>query len=906
MTVFRQFLRVLFGSIPFLSIACDPAYAIIGGTPVGPDAFGSSVILKTPSGGCSATLIGPKVLVTAASCIADGREMRVSQGETKIRCDRHPDYKALSSSDVALCLLDAEIADLTSERIAVGSAAVFDKVTLVGFGCTKGGGVDGQLGRLNAGEARSTKPPTFEKGFLAVKGAALCFGDGGGGAYVQSGSGYTLIAVNSASDLREKSLLWPINTPEFIGWAKKWSVQNNAKICGIDEAACRVGGGLSISPEAASTVLAQVALSLTNSSTSLSAVIATADNTSDNQNDLQRVTKIQAKKDSTVRELATLVCGDEQNADYFDQFEQYQSRAGTSLNRETKFDRDQVVDFPACGLARSLTETFVTVEGDYPWRYWLIAADRKLTPPWRSWRRQNGSVVKDANSEYFLDALAFLNPDINILQIPANYRLKVPLVPRKNTARQINVALPPSVQPIFSLQSAGNNCNTPPQLESYPFDVPRLLDVLRLNKEARTQARPPVSILIADSGLFGAGRGVFSESVLLKTGSIEEFAQSVDPILLLEGNDASHGTEVASVALGGNILGRTNAIFPRIQLVPKAIYRKFSRAGVSWVGTEEDLFAKLLLSARQHGVSIVNLSLKTEGAISALAGQLGDSSNLLFVVASGNAEGGAIPRLGTDGSSPIYPAMYGGESAAGLFNLIAVAALHWDGAINTFAIAPFSHNGREWVELAAPGCKIPVVSYNTSTRAWTNDTRSGTSFAAPLVSYAAALVKAERGLGGSPLELKRRLLVSSDLDPALKAEVQDGRILNILKAAAIENDLIELVKGRRLVIGSISFVVDGVPKSEDQYIKLNCGTAGSISLRTSEILKIRPRYASSDNVSLAKIYARPIGALKLFRSLDCELPPTLRIVMRDYERDSEESFSMSEIADVVRKDRLPD
>jgi hypothetical protein len=897
----KQMVMCLVAALCSLS---SPASAIIDGAPVTSGEFASTVILTTSAGSCSATLVGPQVLITAASCVADGVEMRV--GLNKIRCNRHPDYHPKVAADVALCLLDTELAGIPSERIAsgTGSSSKIDKILLVGYGCTKRDGVDRQIGQLSAGEARVTRTSAADRNFLVATGASLCFGDAGGGAYLSSSGKHQLIGVNSSGNLNGKSLIWPLANTEFVSWANSWAAQHNAKICGLDESACRAGGGLSIEPEALAKVIAQLTQMIGMIGRPPQATIATADSPPANPNDLQRVTKVSVRKDNTVRELANLVCGSPQSDDYFEQFEQYHVRAGTLFTRETKFDHDIVVDFPACGVSSRVFETVVTAENDFPWKYYLPILNRKLTPLWKDFRRPGGSINKDENSEYFLDVLSALNPDINVFSPPPNIKIKVPLVPRKAAARQLDAMLPPTVQPIFSLQVAKDECTAPPELASYPFDAMRVLDIMRLNKDARGHPRGPVSILIADSGLFGAGRGMFPEIVLQKNGDFDSFAQSIDPTALLEGGDASHGTEVASVALGGPVLGRMNAISPspRIQLVVKPIYRKFAQGGATWIGTEENLFDELYKTAMKYGSYIVNLSIKTQGEIPSLATQLSDRSPYMFIVAAGNAEGGATPHLGQDGTNPIFPAMYGGEGI-GLYNLVTVAALHWDSQKKTLGLAPFTHSASNWIELAAPGCKIPVVSYDNSNRAWLSERRSGTSFAAPLVTFTAALIKSERGGGGSPVDLKRRLLISADLDPSLKSEIQDGRMLNIAKAVAVENDVLEIANSKRLVVGAVSFFLDGQPKTEDNSIQLKCSSALT-TIKISDILKIRPRFGVEGAIPTAKVYLKPLssGTTRLFRNFDCELPETLTVVMRDDERDAEESFGMSEIVDLVRKD----
>jgi subtilisin family serine protease len=66
---------------------------------------------------------------------------------------------------------------------------------------------------------------------------------------------------------------------------------------------------------------------------------------------------------------------------------------------------------------------------------------------------------------------------------------------------------------------------------------------------------------------------------------------------------------------------------------------------------------------------------------------------------------------------------------------------------------------------------------------------SGTSFAAPLVSFTAALLSAD-GLSGP--QIKWRIMSSTDLDPSLDELLTWKGRLNLAKALAINHDVVEM------------------------------------------------------------------------------------------------------------------
>src|SRR5208337_4183139 len=68
---------------------------------------------------------------------------------------------------------------------------------------------------------------------------------------------------------------------------------------------------------------------------------------------------------------------------------------------------------------------------------------------------------------------------------------------------------------------------------------------------------------------------------------------------------------------------------------------------------------------------------------------------------------------------------------------------------------------------------------------------SGTSMAAPLVAFTAALLKTQDS-GMRPEELRQRLIISADLDQGLKDKVSGGAKLNAVRALSLYHDAIEV------------------------------------------------------------------------------------------------------------------
>lgn len=239
-----------------------PEAFVIGGKPVKPSDFGATLVSLSDGGLCTASVVGPTAVLTAAHCVGHRQaiEVVVSGAARPVRgtCD-HPTgdrgYAEDGSADYAMCLLQSRLELDRYETIGLDPSKV-DKaarVKLTGYGCTaQGGGVDRVL---RIGDADVTAVPgevniRFEAGgpvlpapnYFKTRGrAALCPGDSGGATYDdEDADDRLIIGVNSRVVFATNESLLSATSTEFaVAFFKTWAKDNRASVCGIDKEAVR-------------------------------------------------------------------------------------------------------------------------------------------------------------------------------------------------------------------------------------------------------------------------------------------------------------------------------------------------------------------------------------------------------------------------------------------------------------------------------------------------------------------------------------------------------------------------------------------------------------------------------------------------------------------------------------------
>lgn len=285
---FAALVLCLLSSIAFATNG--PTQDLIGGTVTDQARWPASGFGRSGSSGCSYTIVGERVLLTAAHCVRDGGSFTFARQGINYSaiCTHHPQYSQAAwdfaasvttpenpddsepqipvgaTEDWALCVTNAVVQGVTYEVIATDpnevACASGLQVTLSGFGCTRwGGSIDGQF---RTGVAPSTQCPSTNSQDLVTRGTtALCSGDSGGGAYiVKSDGSRKYVGTNSRSNTTTTSYLSATFGPKFGSWARSWAALKQVQVCGLtqDARGCLDNGSPDPEPRICTSELAEV------------------------------------------------------------------------------------------------------------------------------------------------------------------------------------------------------------------------------------------------------------------------------------------------------------------------------------------------------------------------------------------------------------------------------------------------------------------------------------------------------------------------------------------------------------------------------------------------------------------------------------------------------------------------
>lgn len=202
------------------------------------------VSIRTGSSGCSASVAGPRVVITASHC---GSNFATTVFSTNGKSYKGTFYRSKlyprQDHDVAV-IVTTEDVDLGGKPYTSvgGVAKAGDKIYLYGYGCIKPGG-GGADGKLRKGDATIKSFSNFD--LVSTSGSALCYGDSVGPDYMLVDGKEVQISVNSKGNIRDTNYTTRLDVEETKKFFEDIIAIHKVEICGVN----KVCGGAPIPPE---------------------------------------------------------------------------------------------------------------------------------------------------------------------------------------------------------------------------------------------------------------------------------------------------------------------------------------------------------------------------------------------------------------------------------------------------------------------------------------------------------------------------------------------------------------------------------------------------------------------------------------------------------------------------------
>lgn len=249
-----------FHSIGELTTPDDLEGELRGGRPAVPSEWPASFYTYAAGSSCTSSIVGDRVLLTAAHCVPNGGQIMLTKGGMTYRgvCEHAPEYGTggnySRTADYAMCAMDKSILGVAAERVNTNAHAITvgKRILLTGFGCTTNQGTGGNDGVYRIGEANVQSLPNGANNDIVANGpAGVCFGDSGGPAFLMGpGKSRVQISVNSrvqnlggggGTNLGALSYLSSLTSKAGSDFLRKWSTKKGLRLCGMhaDAKTCR-------------------------------------------------------------------------------------------------------------------------------------------------------------------------------------------------------------------------------------------------------------------------------------------------------------------------------------------------------------------------------------------------------------------------------------------------------------------------------------------------------------------------------------------------------------------------------------------------------------------------------------------------------------------------------------------
>jgi hypothetical protein len=206
---------------------------LIDGVEVDKNDYPAIIRIRSGGSSCTATVIGPRVILTAAHCARTNSYVTFQTKGKNYRAKiKRAWFYPYRDHDLAIGITSNTIEGVQPYSIG-GKAKVGEKLEIYGYGCTRPGGGGGNDGILRAGSATITGFSGYD--MVSKNGAALCFGDSGGPSFHVGQDGqYYVLGVNSKGNIKDTNYNARTDLDKSQSFFENSTRYYKIDICGIN------------------------------------------------------------------------------------------------------------------------------------------------------------------------------------------------------------------------------------------------------------------------------------------------------------------------------------------------------------------------------------------------------------------------------------------------------------------------------------------------------------------------------------------------------------------------------------------------------------------------------------------------------------------------------------------------